>query len=58
MDLRQVLLLECPELQHSPIAARDAQGRYLIGNPFEPWGTTAATHPEEHPLTARGLERY
>lgn len=58
MDLRQVLLLECPELHDSPLAARDARGRYLLGNPFEPWGTTAASHPEEHPLTARGIERY
>ena len=58
MDLRQVLLIECPELKDSPLAARDEHGRYLIGNPFEPWGTTAATHPDEHPLTARGIERY
>jgi hypothetical protein len=58
MDLRQVLLSECPELKASPFAARDARGKYVIGNAFEPWGTTAATHPEEHPLTANRIERY
>jgi heme peroxidase len=58
MDLRQVLLSECPELKASPIAARDAHGRYVIGNAFEPWGTSATTHPEEHPLTANRIERY
>ena len=58
MDLRQVLLSECPELRASPIAAKDARGKYAIGNTFEPWGTTATTHPEEHPLTAKHIERY
>ena len=28
MDLRQVLLLECPELKASPIAAKDESGKY------------------------------
>jgi hypothetical protein len=58
MDLREVLLLECPELRASPLARTDARGRYTLGNPFEPWGTTAATHPDEHPLSARRIERY
>lgn len=58
MDLREVLLSECPELKASPIAARDADGKYVLGNPFEPWGTTARTHPEEHPLTANHIEHY
>jgi len=58
MDLRAVLLSECPELKDSPIAAADARGKYVIGNAFEPWGTNARTHPEEHPLTAKGIERY
>lgn len=58
MDLREVLLSECPELKASPLAAKNAQGKYLIGNAFEPWGTTAETHPEEHPLTAKRIERY
>ena len=57
MDLRQVLLSECPELTASPMAAKDAQGKYVIGNAFEPWGTTAQTHPEEHPLTSKHIER-
>lgn len=58
MDLRQVLLLECPELAASPIGVKDETGRYALNNPFEPWGTTAKTHPEEHPLTAQGIELY
>ena len=58
MDLREVLLSECPELKDSPIAAKDERGKYVIGNAFEPWGTNAKTHPEEHPLTAKGIERY
>jgi hypothetical protein len=58
MDLREVLLSECPELNNSPIAARGGDGRRVIGNPFEPWGTNATTHPGEHPLTAKGIEHY
>ena len=58
MDLREVLLLECPELRASPLARKDARGRYTLGNSFEPWGTTAETHPDEHPLTAKRIERY
>jgi len=58
MDLRMVLLLECPELRRSPLARTDARGRFTLGNSFEPWGTTASTHPDEHPLTARRIERY
>lgn len=57
MDLRGVLLLECPELAGSPLARKNG-GRYTIGNAFEPWGTTAETHPDEHPLTAKHIERY
>ena len=57
MDLRQVLLSECPELKDSLLAAKDENGEYLIGNAFEPWGTTAQTHPEEHPLTAQASSR-
>ena len=57
MDLREVLLLECPELRASPLARKDARGRYTLGNSFEPWGTTAETHPDEHPLTAKRIER-
>ncbi len=56
MDLREVLLLECPELRASPLARKDARGRYTLGNSFEPWGTTAETHPDEHPLTAKRIE--
>jgi hypothetical protein len=58
MDLREVLLQECPELRDSPLARKDARGKYTLGNSFEPWGTTAESHPEEHPLTARRIERY
>ena len=58
MDLREVLLLECPELRASPLARKDARGRYTLGNSFEPWGTIAETHPDEHPLTAKRIERY
>ncbi|MGH9410867.1 MAG: peroxidase family protein [Vicinamibacterales bacterium] len=58
MDLREVLLLECPELSGAPLARSNARGRYTLGNSFEPWGTTAETHPDEHPLTAKRIERY
>lgn len=46
--LKSVLLQHYPELE-----------RYGLGNvenAFEPWGTTAATHPAEHPLAQ--MEHY
>lgn len=42
-------------LEHYPELAKS--GLAGVNNAFEPWGTTAATHPEEHPLTAHG-EKY
>ena len=50
-------LLECPELRPRRLPPRDARA-LPFGNSFEPWGTTAETHPEEHPLTSRRIERY
>lgn len=41
-------------LQHYPDLARSGLGG--VHNGFEPWGTTARSHPEEHPLAA--IERY
>jgi hypothetical protein len=47
--LKSVLLRHCPELARS--------GLMGVNNAFEPWGTTADTHPAEHPLTVYA-ERY
>jgi hypothetical protein len=58
MDLRHVLLLECPELRDTLLGASGPIGGFRFGNAFEPWGTTADTHPDEHPLTSRRVERY
>jgi hypothetical protein len=49
-SMKEVLLRTCPELAES--------GLMGVNNAFEPWGTTAESHPEEHPLTALGHERY
>jgi hypothetical protein len=49
-DLKEVLLLHFPELRQSGLAG--------VNNAFEPWRSTAATAPEEHPLTSTGAERY
>jgi hypothetical protein len=50
MNRKKLLFLHCPELQKSGLAG--------VNNPFEPWTSTARTAPEEHPLTANGIERY
>ncbi len=47
--LKDLLLLHYPELKNTGLAT--------VNNAFEPWGTTAADHPEEHPLTVDG-EHY
>ena len=47
--LKDVLLRQFPELGGTGLAG--------VNNAFEPWGTTAADAPEEHPLTAFA-ERY
>jgi hypothetical protein len=41
---KSVLLQHYPEL--------DKSGLCNVENAFEPWGTTAREHPEEHPLAA------
>ncbi len=48
-NLKDLLLRHCPELRRS--------GLMGVNNAFEPWTTTAADAPEEHPLTAFA-ERY
>lgn len=47
--LKGLLMKHFPELSKTGLAG--------VNNAFEPWGTNAQTHPEEHPLTA-GSERY
>ncbi|MBX7098493.1 MAG: hypothetical protein K1X89_12345 [Myxococcaceae bacterium] len=47
--LKSLLLENFPELEKS--------GLKNVNNAFEPWGTDAKSHPEEHPLTA-GSEKY
>jgi hypothetical protein len=47
--LKDILLQHYPELKDTGLAKQK--------NAFEPWGTTAETHPEEHPLRA-GSEKY
>lgn len=42
--LKDLLLMHYPDLAKSGLTG--------VNNAFEPWGTTAKTHPEEHPLTA------
>lgn len=49
VTLKDVLLRQCPELA--------ASGLPGVNNAFEPWNTTAAEAPGEHPLTAFA-ERY
>ena len=39
---KRVLLRHYPELEHHGLGG--------VHNAFEPWGTTACTHPDEHPL--------
>jgi hypothetical protein len=48
MTLKELLLMHFPDLTKS--------GLIGVNNAFEPWGTTAATAPHEHPLAT--LERY
>ncbi|HEX5474458.1 MAG TPA: peroxidase family protein [Vicinamibacterales bacterium] len=48
-NFKDMLLRHCPELARTGLAG--------VNNAFEPWGTTAASAPEEHPLTAFA-ERY
>lgn len=50
MNRKKLILLHCPELKHSGLAG--------VNNAFEPWTSTAATSPDEHPLTSKGIERY
>lgn len=47
--------LKCLLLRHYP--ELKGSGLTRLNNAFEPWGTTADTHPDEHPLTAHA-ERY
>lgn len=42
--LKDLLIRHLPELAESGLRGVD--------NAFEPWGTTAASHPEQHPLSA------
>jgi hypothetical protein len=46
--MKSVLLQHYPELEQA--------GLGNVENAFEPWGTNAREHPEEHPLA--GIERY
>jgi hypothetical protein len=46
--LKDILLFQYPELAQSGLAN--------VNNPFEPWGTTAKSAPEEHPLAKN--EKY
>jgi Animal haem peroxidase len=48
-NFKDLLLRHCPELAGS--------GLHGVNNAFEPWNTTAAEAPDEHPLTAFA-ERY
>ena len=56
MDLRQVLLSECPELKDSPLRPGETAETYR--KRVRAVGNNAKTHPEEHPLTAKGIEHY
>jgi hypothetical protein len=47
--MSDILMLHFPELRNTGLA--------YVNNAFEPWDTTAATHPDEHPLTVHA-ERY
>ena len=49
-NLKDIFLQHYPELAASGLAG--------VNNAFEPWSSTAATAPEEHPLTSTGAERY
>jgi Animal haem peroxidase len=49
-NLKDLFILHYPELKTSGLAD--------VNNAFEPWRSTAATAPDEHPLTATGAERY
>ena len=49
-NLKDIFTLHYPELQNSGLGG--------VNNAFEPWSSTAATSPEEHPLTSTGAERY
>ncbi len=55
MDMIEHCTLKGLLLQHFPELAK--AGLAGVNNAFEPWGTTAETNPEEHPLTAKA-ERY
>ena len=48
MDLIEAATLKGVLLQHYP--QLESCGLGNVHNAFEPWGTTAATHPEQHPL--------
>jgi hypothetical protein len=47
--MSDIMMLHYPELRNTGLAT--------VNNAFEPLDTTAATHPEEHPLTVHA-ERY
>jgi hypothetical protein len=49
VNLKDLLLRHCPELAGSGLPG--------VNNAFEPWNTTAAEAPDEHPLTTFA-ERY
>ena len=49
ITLKRLLLLHYPTLANSGLTG--------VNNAFEPWGTNADTHPDEHPLTVCA-ERY
>jgi hypothetical protein len=55
MELIQQSSMKSVFLEHYPQLAET--GLDGVNNAFEPWGTTAETHPEEHPLTAHA-EKY
>ena len=48
MDLIEAATFKGVLLQHYPELENHGLGN--VQNAFEPWGTTAATHPEQHPL--------
>ena len=50
MNRKKLILLHCPELKESGLEG--------VNNSFEPWTSTAASAPAEHPLTAQGIETY
>jgi hypothetical protein len=47
--MSDILMFHFPELRDTGLAT--------VNNAFEPWDTTAMTHPDEHPLTAHA-EHY